>query len=501
MRRVVVTVAAAVGIAAGSLALPTQASAATAWLTDQTTVDKIAVSESQNRILAVGDGSLVEFNATTGAIVHTTPIGAGTADITVSTDGDTAYVSATDAHSIKVIDIASGAATRTYSLPTFDCARDLSPSKGRLYFVRCNNGTAFLGWIDLSEAGNVIHDGTQAGLEDHSIRTMVVSEDGSQIFMQMFTGEINAYASSSSGLALTATRSDIAFTEMSLDTDGEHLVLQGYQSVRFVGRDDLLTDTAKSIYVYGRLLSGVGGAFLVDTGLWCQFDVYGRDAIARSSVGDGRSCDRTVPAWLGSSLVTAKRNDADGTHTLTVNQDVTAWRTTLTLSPRKVLRPGGGAVIHGRITVSAYNSGATGPAPVGYDVHVTRTVDGTTENLPAAKVAADGSFAVTDENHGQPRDSVAYSYTFVGDEIYRTTDEVDATYVYGGVPWDFNSDGYADLAVGAPLENVGSIADAGSVTVIPGGPTGATGLGAVTWTQDSQGSSAHPRRATSSDTR
>jgi FG-GAP repeat len=56
------------------------------------------------------------------------------------------------------------------------------------------------------------------------------------------------------------------------------------------------------------------------------------------------------------------------------------------------------------------------------------------------------------------------------------------------VPWDFNGDGHADLAVGAPGEDLGSgLADAGSVTVfMADGTTGVYSTG-VLWTQDSPG--------------
>ncbi|HYU57407.1 MAG TPA: integrin alpha, partial [Actinomycetota bacterium] len=39
-------------------------------------------------------------------------------------------------------------------------------------------------------------------------------------------------------------------------------------------------------------------------------------------------------------------------------------------------------------------------------------------------------------------------------------------------PADFNGDGYGDLAVGVPGENIGSVANAGAVNVIYGSPTG-----------------------------
>ncbi len=52
---------------------------------------------------------------------------------------------------------------------------------------------------------------------------------------------------------------------------------------------------------------------------------------------------------------------------------------------------------------------------------------------------------------------------------------------------DFDGDGFADLAVGTPLEDVGRIPDAGSVHVLPGSVAGLTSAESQFWTQDSPG--------------
>jgi hypothetical protein len=52
---------------------------------------------------------------------------------------------------------------------------------------------------------------------------------------------------------------------------------------------------------------------------------------------------------------------------------------------------------------------------------------------------------------------------------------------------DFNNDGFADLAIGAPGESIGSIPGAGAVNVLYGGATGLTGSGSQLFTQDSSG--------------
>ncbi len=52
---------------------------------------------------------------------------------------------------------------------------------------------------------------------------------------------------------------------------------------------------------------------------------------------------------------------------------------------------------------------------------------------------------------------------------------------------DFNGDGYCDLAVGVPYEDVGAAANAGAVNVIYGSASGLTSSGNQLWTQDSTG--------------
>src|SRR6266545_3317616 len=52
---------------------------------------------------------------------------------------------------------------------------------------------------------------------------------------------------------------------------------------------------------------------------------------------------------------------------------------------------------------------------------------------------------------------------------------------------DFNHDGFADLAAGAPLEDVGTVGDAGALSVLPGSAGGLTSTGGRLFTQNSPG--------------
>jgi len=52
---------------------------------------------------------------------------------------------------------------------------------------------------------------------------------------------------------------------------------------------------------------------------------------------------------------------------------------------------------------------------------------------------------------------------------------------------DFDNDGFADLAVGAPGEDIGTIVEGGAVNVVYGTAGGLTGTGSQLFTQDSPG--------------
>ena len=54
-------------------------------------------------------------------------------------------------------------------------------------------------------------------------------------------------------------------------------------------------------------------------------------------------------------------------------------------------------------------------------------------------------------------------------------------------PSDFNGDGFADLAVGVPGEQLGQLPSAGGVQVIYGAPGGLRAAGSQFWTQSSPG--------------
>ena len=73
-------------------------------------------------------------------------------------------------------------------------------------------------------------------------------------------------------------------------------------------------------------------------------------------------------------------------------------------------------------------------------------------------------------------------FTQVGGRV-----EADDVFGFALAAGDFNGDTFADLAAGAPFEDVDSTLDAGAVSILPGSANGLTAVGGQLFTQDSPG--------------
>ncbi len=124
----------------------------------------------------------------------------------------------------------------------------------------------------------------------------------------------------------------------------------------------------------------------------------------------------------------------------------------------------GWAVTAGDFDGDGYDDLAIGvpleDTPEGMDVGIVNVIYGSRTGLAAGRT----------QTWGQARLAAAVA-------------EPDDQFGYALSSGDYNGDGYADLAVGVPLEDVGTVVDAGAVNIIYGSSRGLRAIAAATWTQ------------------
>jgi hypothetical protein len=191
-----------------------------------------------------------------------------------------------------------------------------------------------------------------------------------------------------------------------------------------------------------------------------------------------------VPAQTGDNWYTASF-DGDETHTGSSGQSVVTVRSltsTMTLTGSPDTAPVGAPVgMTGQVRSS-------NGQPVGVQtVHCSRAnPDHSVTGLPDVVSDASGAFSFSDT----PPDPGRYVYAAAWDGDAYHSGSGAASPAMATSPdliTDFNGDGFADLAVGVPLEDVGSVADAGAVNVIYGSDSGLTSAGDQFWSQNSSG--------------
>jgi hypothetical protein len=132
-----------------------------------------------------------------------------------------------------------------------------------------------------------------------------------------------------------------------------------------------------------------------------------------------------------------------------------------------------------------------GSAPETDDHFGQALAGGDFDNDGAADLAVGAPFeAVGSSRPGAGAVSVIYGsaagLTTTGGQLFtQVAGTVEAFDLFGDAlaAGDFDNDGFADLAAGAPFEDVGSIDDAGAVSVIYGSASGLTGAGGQLFTQ------------------
>jgi hypothetical protein len=296
--------------------------------------------------------------------------------------------------------------------------------------------------------------------------------------------------SSDPAQVLIAKDLQTGFLELGVTGDGQFLVAGG----RLLGIDDLVAHGAylrptsvveQAMAVGGGVMVASGGklfgpqANLVVSELDAEaprvtFTLSGdvkQHGMAWS--GDGKRLYAIVysEVYDSSTGVTTKKL------TLAVVSDERIREAPLTVTVPKRLPLTGPVAVSGRLNVLGAPAGAR-------SLTVTRTDKTGTHPFPAAATDVYGRFSFTDAT-AVPFGRATYTVSFAGDPAVPAV----TTSAWGlrEVPWDVNADGFAEVVVGAPGEDIGSDTTTGLFHLLYGRASGLTGTGSVAIHQDTAG--------------
>ena len=109
--------------------------------------------------------------------------------------------------------------------------------------------------------------------------------------------------------------------------------------------------------------------------------------------------------------------------------------------------------------------------------------------VPGETLAAVPGVGAVQVLFGTPNGLIGQGNLFITQDSPSLPDDPEAEDGFGAAAAvaDLDGDGVDDLVVGSPGEDLGTVADAGSITVLYGTADGPTGIGSQLWTQDSSG--------------
>jgi FG-GAP repeat/FG-GAP-like repeat len=167
-----------------------------------------------------------------------------------------------------------------------------------------------------------------------------------------------------------------------------------------------------------------------------------------------------------------------GKVSLLVLDGVDRTQTNINLALPTRLMTGKGVSVHGAVTFT--NAAYDGQART---LHVTRTDKQGTVALPNIVTDTSGAFTLTDS--ATTLGKVTYTFSYDGDATF-----APVTKPFVGLreaPWDVNGDGYSDLVVGSPGEDLSTHSNTGEITILYGHASGVSGTGSVEIDQDTAG--------------
>jgi FG-GAP repeat protein len=444
----------------------------------------LAVDNADQHVFVSGGNSnpgivVTDFSGSVASTIETTDL---VTDMSFDVASGTLYASLTSAHAIVAIDGSSLEETARYSLGTM-CSADLARQAGSIWFV--------------SGCGASAYDLNALALDTGTVTTTSVPL-GNNLFVGV-----------SSIAQMPGSTSEIAIEDDWFSKT--HIVDVSGATPTFVRSLDTTPINYRPTFTPdgSKLISGAGLVDTTDDTLTAMTSNNGRAAAATGTVvaygGDAYGLpDLSINFHGGSTPIRSYQLDgsiwnrglqfsADNQTLFAVTQPDAGSSGNL-----KLYVISNAATAVGTITVTTTHRVAVGKVatPTGqlsfaggpYDgvartLHVTRTDNTGVHVLSDVTTDSAGKFTINDS--ATPIGRSTYTVNYDGDSSHAAT--TGSGWTLREIPWDVNDDGYADLVVGAPSEDLGTHKDAGVFHVIYGHAAGVSGSGSVSISQDTAG--------------
>jgi hypothetical protein len=449
-------------------------------LSQFSSVNSVLFDNVQHHLLISGNAGLVATDAA-GGNPTVIPVGSTASGMVIDPSTDALYVALPQAKDIDRIDLSTLTITRTFdvSVGTLNsCPASLALDGSTLWFGQnCGSSGVQLDSVDLSS-------GTVTDVGD-SYRFNVVTSvpglphvlavaDGSEEPTSLHTVDVSTNPPTVLHNSDGNDPNPVFWPWIVPSPDGSDLYSRGYEykssDLSYVKSVGISPEAVAGIAFHnGDIAVGAEGG---------NVDVYGPDGttlinslMLANGVVDGGL------AWSSTGTLYAITNNFSGTTDLYAIPDPTLVQSTLTVAGASDPLSMGVRKLSGKLSFvgQSYDGKAR-------TIHVSRTDSTGTHQLADATTSSTGSFTFSDS---PPAGRIAYSVSFDGDATHAGTTGNGS--ILRQTPFDVNGDGYADLVVGSPLEDVGSVRDAGSFYELFSHASGVTGTGSVAFTQDTSG--------------
>ncbi|HEX6076180.1 MAG TPA: hypothetical protein VFZ32_13055 [Micromonosporaceae bacterium] len=416
-------------------------------------------------------------------------------EMTLTPDSSTVYVIGRGASTIAAIDTVTHAVIRA-SLPEGTCPASVTFTAGKVWYsyAMCSEpSSGGVGWFD--PTSRQATNGVLTVPPGH-IRALAERPDR-LVLVEKVSGKVHVYDVTSDVLTVVAEGADAGdgCKDAALMSGGDHVVTScgnsGNSGTHLVFATSDLSPTlpfyswysaAAVAVVQDQRYIAVAGTGQDRSAVVVYNIEYGPGGWFRHSFtpsDNGLVLDGILAMAQAGQLFAVVRNPSLNRDELAVFHAATMYATSIDMT----LMDGGNVVRYQEpVRVSGTMSGTWSSTP--RRLSVTRTDRKGTVEVATMLVGEEGEFGFRDT----PRTTgeVRYVAEFTGDDEHLPGKGSLTVYVRP-LPYDLNADGYAELIVGAPGEDLGTALDAGMFHMLHGRASGVSGAGSVAIHQDTPG--------------